>query len=93
LHKYSTTSNTEKSLQKPQWDDVDEVTIANQNTSSTLLEADVVNLSDHDDDTDGIIDKGDGYLHPYVPLDSKSTISKYDFSDEVVELVDCDRFN
>jgi hypothetical protein len=29
-----------------------------------------VNLSDHDDDTDGIIDKGDGYLHPYVPLDS-----------------------
>jgi hypothetical protein len=32
---------------------VDEVTIANQNTSSTLLEADVVNLSDHDDDTDG----------------------------------------
>ena len=70
LHKYSTTSNTEKSLQKPQWDDVDEVTIANQNTSSTLLEADVVNLSDHDDDTDGIIDKGDGYLHPYVPLDS-----------------------
>ena len=70
LHKYSTTSNTEKSLQKPQCDDVDEVTIANQNTPSTLLEADVVNLSDHDDDTDGIIDKGDGYLHPYVPLDS-----------------------
>jgi hypothetical protein len=31
LHKYSTTSNTEKSLQKPQWDDVDEATIANQN--------------------------------------------------------------
>jgi hypothetical protein len=29
-----------------------------------------VNLSDHDDDTDGIIDKDDGYLHPYVPLDS-----------------------
>ena len=70
LHKYSTTSNTEKALQKPQCDDVDEVTIANQNTPSTLLEADVVNLSDHDDDTDGIIDKGDGYLHPYVPLDS-----------------------
>jgi hypothetical protein len=70
LHKYSTTSNTEKSLQKPQCDDVDEVTIANQNTPSTLLEADVVNLSDHDDDTDGIIDKGDGYLHPYAPLDS-----------------------
>jgi hypothetical protein len=68
LHKYSTTSNTEKYLQKPQCDDVDEVTIANQNTSSTLLEADVVNLSDHDDDTDGIIDNGDGYLHPYVPL-------------------------
>jgi hypothetical protein len=61
---------------------VDEVTIANQNTLSTLLEADVVNLSDHDDDTDGIIDKDDGYLHP-----------EYDFSDEVVELVDCDRFN
>ena len=70
LHKYSTTSNTEKSLQKPQCDDVDEVTIANQNTPSTLLEADVVNLSDHADDSDGIIDKGDGYLHHYVPLDS-----------------------
>jgi hypothetical protein len=50
-------SNTEKSIQKPQCEDVDEVTIANQNTPSTLLEADVVNLSDHDDDTDGIIDK------------------------------------
>jgi hypothetical protein len=49
---------------------VDEVTTANQkrndlvdvqNTSSTLLEADVVNLSDHerssDDDTDRIIGK------------------------------------
>ena len=80
LDKYST-SNVDKSLQKPQCDDVDEVTTANQkrndlvdvqNTSSTLLEADVVNLSDHesssDDDSDGIIGKGDGYLHPYVPL-------------------------
>jgi hypothetical protein len=80
LHKYSA-SNVDNFLQKPQCDDVDEVTIANQkrndlvdvqNTSSTLLEADVVNLSDHesssDDDTDGIIGKGDGYLHPYVPL-------------------------
>jgi hypothetical protein len=63
--------NTEKSLQKPQYDNVDEV---NQNTSSTLLEADVVNLSDHDDDTDGILDKGDGYLHPYVPLDSNDMV-------------------
>jgi hypothetical protein len=24
--------------------------------------------SSSDDDTDGIIGKGDGYLHPYVPL-------------------------
>jgi RecJ-like exonuclease len=69
LDKYST-SNVDKSLQKPQCDDVDEVTTANQkrndlvdvqNTSSTLLEADVVNLSDHerssDDDTDRIIGK------------------------------------
>ena len=69
LDKYST-SYVDKSLQKPQCDDVDEVTTANQkrndlvdvqNTSSTLLEADVVNLSDHesssDDDTDGIIGK------------------------------------
>jgi hypothetical protein len=69
--------------------------LVNQNTSSTLLEADVVNLSDHDDDTDGIIDKGDGYLHPYVPLDSNDmeSLKNNDFSDEVVELVDCDRFN
>jgi hypothetical protein len=80
LDKYST-SNVDKSLQKPQCDDVGEVTTAIQkrndlvdvqNTSSTLLEADVVNLSDHEcssnDDTDGIIGKGDGYLHPYVPL-------------------------
>jgi hypothetical protein len=54
-------NSTEKSLQKPQCDNVDEVTIANQNTPSTLLEADVVNLSDHDDATDGIIDNYDFY--------------------------------
>jgi hypothetical protein len=54
---------------------VDEV---NQNTSSTLLEADVVNLSDHDDDTDGIIDKGDGYLHPWL-IRIKVSIVVYNF--------------
>lgn len=67
LHKYSTTSNTDKSLQKPQCDD-------DVQHASTILEADVVNLSDNesspDDDNDEIIDKGDGYLHPYMPLDS-----------------------
>ena len=69
LHKYSA-SNVDNFLQKPQCDDVDEATTANQkrndrvdvqNTSSTLLEADVVNLSDHesssDDDIDVIIGK------------------------------------
>jgi len=104
LHKYSTTSNTDKSLQKPQCDDVDEVTIANQNTSSTLLKADVVNLSDHesssDDDADGIIDKGDGYLHPYVSLDSNdmeslknnyTTIKKY--KDNMSSKIECSTDN